>query len=113
MPKLQVNERTITEDGFEKNFATNTLGTHILTEKMITKLQSKARVIIVSSGGMLTNKLNSEDFNFEKMNPFDGTMAYAQNKRQQIVMTEQYASKCPNIFFASMHPGTVMTKSKS
>merc|ERR1712001_992 len=55
-----VNERTITEDGFEKNFATNTLGTHILTEKMITKLQSKARVIIVSSGGMLTNKLNSE-----------------------------------------------------
>ena len=76
---------------------------------MITKLQSKARVIIVSSGGMLTNKLNSEDFNFEKMNPFDGTMAYAQNKRQQIVMTEQYASKYPNIFFASMHPGTVMT----
>jgi len=100
-----VNERTITEDGFEKNFATNTLGTHILTEKMITKLQSKARVIIVSSGGMLTNKLNSEDFNFEKMNPFDGTMAYAQNKRQQIVMTEQYASKYPDIFFASMHPG--------
>ena len=46
-----------------------------------------------------------EDFNFEKMQPFDGTMAYAQNKRQQIVMTEQYALKYPDIYFASMHPG--------
>ena len=28
---------------------------------------------------------------FEKLSPFDGTMAYAQNKRQQVVMTEVYA----------------------
>ena len=100
-----VNERTITEDGFEKNFATNTLGTHILTERLASKLKDSPRIIIVSSGGMLTNKLDVEDFNFEKMQPFDGTMAYAQNKRQQIVMTEQYALKYPNIYFASMHPG--------
>jgi len=100
-----VNERTITEDGFEKNFATNTLGTHILTERLASKLKDSPRIIIVSSGGMLTNKLDVEDFNFEKMQPFDGTMAYAQNKRQQIVMTEQYALKYPDIYFASMHPG--------
>ena len=25
-----------------------------------------------------------DDLQFEKMNPFDGTMAYAQNKRQQV-----------------------------
>ena len=25
-----------------------------------------------------------DDIQFEKMNPFDGTMAYAQNKRQQV-----------------------------
>ena len=82
-----VNQRTLTEDGLEKNFATNTLGTHILTESLIPKLlqsENKARVIIVSSGGMLTNKMDHEDFNFEKMQPFDGTMAYAQNKRQQV-----------------------------
>ena len=40
---------------------------------------------------MLVQKLNPNDLQFENMKPFDGTMAYAQNKRQQIVMTEQYA----------------------
>jgi hypothetical protein len=28
---------------------------------------------------------------FEKLSPFDGTMAYAQNKRQQVITTEQFA----------------------
>ena len=101
-----VNERTITESGLEKNFATNTLGTHILTEKIAGKGSTKlARVVIVSSGGMLTNKLDVSDMNFEKMNPFDGTMAYAQNKRQQVIMTQEYPKKYPDTFFASMHPG--------
>ena len=98
---------------FDKMFnCVKPLGTHILTEGLIPKLQqstAKARVIIVSSGGMLTNKMDFEDFNFEKMQPFDGTMAYAQNKRQQVIMTEQYAIKYgqgdKGIYFASMHPG--------
>ena len=101
-----VNERTMTESGLEKNFATNTLGTHILTERIL-KNTKLARVIIVSSGGMLTNKLDVSDFNFEKMNPFDGTMAYAQNKRQQVVMTQEYGKRYPDTFFASMHPGEI------
>ena len=75
-----VNQRTMTDDGLEKNFATNTLGTHILTEKLIPKLQQqtkgKPRVIIVSSGGMLTNKMDFQDLNFEKMMPFDRCMIY-------------------------------------
>merc|ERR1712004_611145 len=102
-----INTRELVEDTLEKNFATNTLGTHILTEGLIPAL-SKAddpRVIIVTSGGMLTVKLDVKDMQFEQMKPFDGTMAYAQNKRQQVVMTEQYALKYPNIYFASMHPG--------
>ncbi len=34
-----VNKRELTEEGIEKNFATNTLGTHILTKKLIPLLQ--------------------------------------------------------------------------
>ncbi len=66
--------------GLEKNFATNTLGTHILTVNLIPNLKKtttesdKARVVIVSSGGMLTNKLNLDDLQFEKMKPFDGNV---------------------------------------
>lgn len=98
--------RSLTEDGLEKNFATNTLGPHVLTEALIPLLTKRpdARVILVSSGGMLVHKLDANDLQYENKS-FDATLVYAQNKRQQVVMTEQYAKKYPNIVFTSMHPG--------
>lgn len=33
---------------------------------------------------MLVQKLDSEDLNHDKLKKFDGTMVYAQNKRQQV-----------------------------
>lgn len=101
-----VGQRELTEDGLEKNFATNTLGTYILTSALIPALKKSQdpRVITVSSGGMLVQKLNVEDLQFEK-GSFDGTMAYAQNKRQQVIMTEQLAAQHKEIHFSSMHPG--------
>ncbi|CAG2069075.1 unnamed protein product, partial [Timema podura] len=81
-----VNSREVDVDGLERNFATNTLGPHILTKLLIPALKKsdKPRILMVSSGGMLVQKLNAEDLQFEKMAPFDGTMAYSQNKRQQV-----------------------------
>lgn len=101
-----VNQRELTEEGIEKNFATNTLGTYILTTALIPALKTSEdpRVITVSSGGMLVQKLNVDDLQWEK-GPFDGTMAYAQNKRQQVVLTERWASQHPEVHFSSMHPG--------
>ncbi|KAM8855097.1 dehydrogenase/reductase SDR family member 12 isoform 2-T3 [Spinachia spinachia] len=101
-----VNQRELTEDGLEKNFATNTLGTYILTTALIPALKKveDPRVVTVSSGGMLTQKLNVDDLQFEK-GPFDGTAAYAQNKRQQVILTERWATRHPQIHFSSMHPG--------
>ncbi|XP_014902860.1 dehydrogenase/reductase SDR family member 12 [Poecilia latipinna] len=101
-----VNQRELTEEGLEKNFATNTLGTYILTTALIPTLKKveDPRVITVSSGGMLTQKLNVDDLQFEK-GTFDGTMAYAQNKRQQVILTERWASQHKEIHFSSMHPG--------
>lgn len=102
-----INDRQLDDDGLEKNFATNTLGTHVLTKNLIPLLKKseKPRVITVSSGGMLVQKLCPDDLMFEKMVPFDGTMAYAQNKRQQVVLTEMYAKEHPEIHFSVMHPG--------
>ncbi|XP_076098745.1 dehydrogenase/reductase SDR family member 12-like isoform X2 [Mytilus galloprovincialis] len=99
--------RELTDDGLEKNFATNTLGAHVLTTSLLSVLNKaeKPRVILVTSGGMLVQKLDLKDLQFEKMYPFDGTMAYAQNKRQQVIMTEQYAKNYPNIHCSCMHPG--------
>ncbi|XP_076013396.1 dehydrogenase/reductase SDR family member 12 [Genypterus blacodes] len=101
-----VNQRELTEEGLEKNFATNTLGTYIITTALMPALKKvqDSRVITVSSGGMLTQKLNVDDLQFEK-GTFDGTMAYAQNKRQQVILTERWASQHKEVHFSSMHPG--------
>ncbi|TKS67753.1 Dehydrogenase/reductase SDR family member 12 [Collichthys lucidus] len=101
-----VNQRELTDEGLEKNFATNTLGTYILTTALIPALKKAedSRVVTVSSGGMLTQKLNVDDLQFEK-GTFDGTAAYAQNKRQQVILTERWASQHKDIHFSSMHPG--------
>ncbi|KAH0621929.1 hypothetical protein JD844_023680 [Phrynosoma platyrhinos] len=80
--------------------------TYILTTVLLPLLEKEddPRVITVSSGGMLVQKLNVSDLQTENT-AFDGTMVYAQNKRQQVVMTEQWAKAHPSIHFSSMHPG--------
>ena len=62
---------------------------------------------------MLVQKLDLKDMQFAKQRTFDGTMAYAQTKRQQVVMTEQYSKMWPNIHFSCMHPGWADTPGKS
>lgn len=101
-----INQRELTDEGLEKNFATNTLGTYILTKALIPLLTKATdpRVVTVSSGGMLTQKLDVENLQFEK-GTFDGTMAYAQNKRQQVILTERWAAQHKEVHFSSMHPG--------
>ncbi|KAJ8379174.1 hypothetical protein AAFF_G00230860 [Aldrovandia affinis] len=105
-----VHQRELTEEGLEKNFATNTLGVYILTTALIPALKKShdPRVVTVSSGGMLVQKLNVGDLQFEK-GAFDGIMAYAQNKRQQVILTERWASQHREIHFCCMHPGWVDT----
>lgn len=101
-----VNEREVTPDGLEKNFATNTMGTYLLTTMLLSCLKQNrnSRVITVSSGGMYTHKLNLADLQSEN-GTFDGTMVYAHQKRQQVIMTEQWAKAFPEIHFSVMHPG--------
>ncbi|XP_056149270.1 dehydrogenase/reductase SDR family member 12-like [Lampris incognitus] len=101
-----VNKREVNSEGLEKNFATNTLGVYILTQGLIPLLQKSRdpRVITVSSGGMLVQKLGVDNLQSEK-GYFDGTIVYAQNKRQQVVLTEQWAKANPVIHFSVMHPG--------
>ena len=67
-----VNQREVVEDGLDKNFATNTLGTYILTAGLLPLLEQseQPRVVTVSSGGMLVQKLNLDDLQFEKVKCF-------------------------------------------
>ena len=107
-----LNKRSITEEGFEGNFATNTLGSYVLTEGLMPLLErtENSRVVNVTSGGMLTQKLDYSDLQSEKMGTFDGTTAYAQTKRQLVELGHVWAKEHPSILFLSAHPGWADTQ---
>ena len=105
-----VNTRTMNDDNIEVNFATNTLALYVMTLQLVPILDrsSDPRVVTVSSGGMLTMKLETENLNSTK-GKFDGMFVYAQNKRQQLVIMRHFARKFVNIHFSTMHPGWANT----
>lgn len=103
-----LDARSETKEGIESSFATNVLGPFVLCHELEELLSAGdgARVIFVSSGGMYTQKLDVRDFQFEKKS-FDGVVAYAQNKRAQVILTEQFAElwRDKGIRVNAMHPG--------
>uniref|UniRef100_A0AAY4EAM8 Dehydrogenase/reductase SDR family member 12-like n=1 Tax=Denticeps clupeoides TaxID=299321 RepID=A0AAY4EAM8_9TELE len=105
-----MTKREVNAEGLEKSFASNSLAVYILTTSLIPLLEKSPdpRVITVSSGGMLVQKLRIGNLQSQR-GRYDGTMVYAQNKRQQVVMTEQWAKSHPNIHFSVLHPGWVDT----
>ena len=48
---------------------------------------------------MLVQKLNVNDWQLEKEKKFDGTMAYAQNKRQQVSNSLQLIRSFSTFYF--------------
>ena len=102
------HDKTLTEDGVELTFATNVLGPFALTARLLPRLtrSADARVVFVSSGGMYAQRL---DLAMPDVPPerFDGTRAYANAKRAQVILARMMAEReaGAGITFASMHPG--------
>ena len=105
-----VGAREETAEGLERTFATNLLGHFLLTNLLADKLEPPARIINVSSGGMCTQRIRVDDLQMEKR-PYDGTIAYAQTKRAQVILTELWAERFADrgIVVHSMHPGWAAT----
>ncbi|XP_072546765.1 DHRS-12_like_SDR_c-like domain-containing protein [Salminus brasiliensis] len=105
-----MTKREVNAEGLEKSFASNSLAVYILIKSLIPLLEKSPdpRVITVTSGGMLVQKLRTGNLQSQR-GRYDGTMVYAQNKRQQVVLTEQFAKAHTNIHFSVMHPGWVDT----
>lgn len=112
---ILTNKLQYTADGLEQTFATNSLGSYVLTRELIPYMNTKnsrAKIIFVSSGGMYTCPLYVDDLQLVNHGDFNGAMSYAHTKRQQVLMAEyfsQNAEKFGNaakyIDFYSMHPG--------
>jgi dehydrogenase/reductase SDR family protein 12 len=102
------DERAELSDGLELAFATHVAGPHRLTLGLRSALERAegARVIWVSSGGMLTRRLEVDDPQWENR-PYDGVIAYAETKRAQVVLAELWADafEGTHVDVNSMHPG--------
>lgn len=101
-------ERAETADGHELTLATHVLGPLLLTELLrpLLRAASDARVVVVSSGGMYTQRLPSQDPEY-RTGEYRGATAYARTKRMQVAFTpllaERLAGDGASVY--SMHPG--------
>lgn len=102
-----VHERKRTDLGIEFNFAVNSFGPYLLTTLLLPHLlkHENPRMIMMTSGGMLMEKLNAEDPELDALEPFDGVVAYSQEKRQQVELCHILAERYPELGSYSTHPG--------
>jgi dehydrogenase/reductase SDR family protein 12 len=61
--------------------------------------------IAMSSGGMLMEKLEVNDIQLARRPKFSAVDAYSQQKRQQVELTERWATTVPSVRFFVTHPG--------
>ena len=101
-------QRISSVDGHEVTLATHVLGPWLLTRLLAARLQASedARVVLVSSGGMYTQRLSLDDVEWRRRR-YDGVAAYAATKRMQVVLAELLAVDLApqRVTVAAMHPG--------
>ena len=104
--------RTETSTGHELTLATHVLGPIQLTEALLPTLATSAdaRVVFVSSGGMYTQRLATEDPDY-RSGEYRGATAYARSKRMQVALTPLLAQRwaAQGVAVHAMHPGWVDT----
>ncbi|MXG92051.1 SDR family NAD(P)-dependent oxidoreductase [Nocardioides flavescens] len=109
---ILIHEHLMTEDGFEKVWATNLLGPYLLTELLMDRLvaSAPARVIEVTSGGMYSQRIDVVDHQTLEQE-YDGRAVYSRTKRGQVILTELRAEqhRDSGVVFHSMHPGWAAT----
>jgi NAD(P)-dependent dehydrogenase (short-subunit alcohol dehydrogenase family) len=100
-------ERTETPDGHELTVALHVLGPVAMTERLRPVLAGHdARVVLVSSGGMYTQRLPVQDPDYRR-GDYKGAVAYARSKRMQVALTPlmQRRWRADGIAVHAMHPG--------
>ena len=97
-----------TVDGVEVTAQTHLVAPFLLTSLLFPLLRSTpgSRVLTVSSGGMYTTGLDVDALTPDP-DGFDGVAAYAQTKRAQVVLSQEWARRTAGsgVTFHAAHPG--------
>ncbi|GAB2996837.1 SDR family NAD(P)-dependent oxidoreductase [Amycolatopsis acidiphila] len=102
------DRRTTSAQGHEQTLATHVLGPLRMTESLRPHLRAAgaARVILLSSGGMYTQKLPTGDLEYRD-GSYRGATAYARTKRVQVALLPILAQRwaADGIRVHGTHPG--------
>lgn len=103
-----LESREVTDEGFERTFATMVLGPFVLVSRLLPRLAESddPRIVAVTSGGMYTQALPLDDLMFER-GSYTGALAYARAKRAQVALVREWARRLHprGIAVNAMHPG--------
>ncbi len=92
--------------------ALHVLGPHLITDRLLPLLRNAggASVVFMSSGGMYTAPLDTDDMESER-GEYDGIRVYARTKRMQVVLADAWAERlaATGVRVESMHPGWAAT----
>lgn len=110
---MALPERTLSEDGYELQFATNHLGHFLLTAELMPVLlkSSSSRIVTVSSIAHRYGKLDMTDLQAEKS--YEGWSAYGTSKLANLLFSFELARRLKSAGMTQMsiaaHPGVAKT----
>ncbi len=103
------SERRTDDRGVELTLSSHLIGPYLLMNELRTSLNSGARVLFMSSGGMYTQKLDVDSIELGP-SEYKGAVAYAKAKRGQVEMVSLLGPEwAPQVIMHSVHPGWVAT----
>jgi NAD(P)-dependent dehydrogenase (short-subunit alcohol dehydrogenase family) len=107
---MALQELTLTQDGWELQFATNHLGHFALAVGLHDALAAAgdARVVSLSSRGHLRSPVVFEDINFSSR-PYDPWLAYGQSKTANVLFAVEATRRwaADGITANAVHPGAI------
>ncbi|MFM8322557.1 MAG: SDR family oxidoreductase [Chloroflexota bacterium] len=106
-----MNQRRLTEDGYETTFAVNHLAPFLLTNLLLDQLlPARARVVTVASISHTRGRINFADLHGSQA--FTPYTAYAQSKLANVLFAQELARRThgSGLTSNSLHPGAITTK---
>ncbi len=98
------DERSVTEDGFERIFQVNVLAPYVLTCLM----PAPARLVYLTSGLQSQGEVHLDDLQFERR-LWNGMQAYSDSKLWDVVLAFALARRWPHALSNAVDPGWVKT----
>ena len=100
-------ERTESAQGHELSMAVHVLGPVLMTDLLRPALGG-GRVVLVTSGGMYSQRLRADDPEY-LTGDYSPTTAYARSKRAQVELLPALAARWDDVDVSAMHPGWAST----